>query len=71
MKWRTSDLPIEFSPGPFTAAFNGGKGAAPITFFPGWMILDKNGIAVVCVSRGVDATKIAELLNERKPDGKV
>ncbi len=63
MLWKTSDLPLELSTGPFTAAFVGEKQDHPVVFFPGWIILDANGVAVASVARGIDATYLAELLN--------
>ena len=57
------ELPLELTPGPFRAVFNGGAGTTPVVFHPGWIILDSRGVAVATVARGVDATYLAELLN--------
>jgi len=65
-QWKTSDLPFELSPGPFTQAFVGQKGDHSVTFFPGWLVLDANGVAIASVARAVDATLIAEILSNRK-----
>lgn len=63
--WRTTDLPIEISPGPFVTVFMGEAGDRPLTFYPGWVIVDRDGNAVAVVARGVDATLLVELLNNR------
>jgi len=65
MLWRTGDLPLQLSSGPFSVSFVGQKGDHAVTFYPGWVVLDCNGVAVASVARGVDATFIAEILNAK------
>lgn len=62
--WRTTDLPLELSAPPFSIIFVGAADY-PIRFHPGWVILDRNGIAIASVARGIDATHLAELLNKQ------
>ena len=59
MNWKSEDLPLEFSPRPFSI----GLVQRPIVLNPCWVVYDKNGIAVAIVQRASDATRIAELLN--------
>lgn len=62
-------IPLELTPGPFQAVFNGGHGSAPIQFHPCWVILDSRGVAVATVARGIDAIYLAELLNGKPGNG--
>ncbi len=67
MTWRTSDLPLELSRGPVRPQFIGQKGDHAVVFFPGWLILNPEGVALASVARGIDATFLSELMNARFP----
>lgn len=62
MLWKLSDLPFEFAPRPIMPIFNN---VQPLMFFPGWVLVDKNGVAVAQVRTGIDASFIAELMNAK------
>jgi hypothetical protein len=62
LTWKRSDLPLEFSPGPFSTVLQ----QTPLILHPCWAVLDRDGTAVALVTRASDATKIAELLSRRR-----
>lgn len=61
-------LPLELAPGPFRSEFYGSRGDAKLSFWPGWAIIDRDGVLVATVARSIDAEYMIGLLNRAKKD---